>query len=144
MVLLNLVALVAAYMNGHWDAAMHARGEVEQFWYPPQHGIYFALGVVAGVSIAGFVSLLHAPGSLGTKVIGLSASVLVVLSAPPFWSSFGIVPSLMADPWATAWPAAIIAGILGAFPGWWAGTSLRRLRPHAAILPVAIAHVDAA
>lgn len=347
MVLLNLVALVAAYMSGHWDAAMHARGEVEQFWYPPHYGIYFALGVAAGVSIAGFVSLLRAPGSLGTKVrrhpalatvaaanaigftgapfdawwhevfgidlsvwspphlhllfgmvlaalagavyflddapvraairplhpldrrtfaasmavviglllaaflffeyeagltnaellsrppwtypilwtafavfavvlptallrfrgastlvaalyvvarllvlgvdqsllgfegavpyplllpaiavdatlftawarggspshwpvlaaTGLSASVLVVLSAPPFWSTFGNVPSLTVDPWTPAWPVAIVAGVLGAFAGRWTGTSLRRLRPRAAILPLAIAQADAA
>lgn len=80
MVLLNLVALVAAYMSGHWDAAMHARGEVEQFWYPPHYGIYFALGTAAAVSLVGVAVLLRSSGSGAARLRALAALVLIVVA----------------------------------------------------------------
>ena len=108
MVLLNLVALAAAYMSGHWDAAMHARGAVEEFWYPPHYGIYFGLGTAAGVSVAGLAILARSPGPSSGRLRGNAALVLIVVAntigftGAPFdawWhATFGIDLSVWSPP----------------------------------------------
>lgn len=80
MVVLNLVALVAADLSGQWDAAMHARGAVDTFWYPPHYGIYFALLAAATLSGLGLLVLFRAPGTGVARVRGNAALVLMVVA----------------------------------------------------------------
>lgn len=62
MLALNVVALVAAYLSGHWDAAEHAKGAVDRFWYPPHFGIYFSILAAALLSLIGLIVLLRERG----------------------------------------------------------------------------------
>ncbi len=58
MLALQVVALIAMYLSGHWDAAEHAKGAVDRFWYPPHYGIYFAILAAALLSLVGLLVLL--------------------------------------------------------------------------------------
>lgn len=81
MVSLNLVALVAAYMSGQWDATEHAKGAVDTFWYAPHIGIYFAIFTAAALSIAGLVVILQTPGdSLRSKLRGNGLLLILVIA----------------------------------------------------------------
>ena len=55
---LQVIALAAMYLSGHWDAAEHARGAVDSFWYPPHYGIYFGILAAALLSGAGLLLLV--------------------------------------------------------------------------------------
>ncbi len=87
---LNIIALWAMFFGGQWDAAEHAKGAVDRFWYPPHYGIYFALLVSLLVSGAGLVMLLRGPGLPFDKLRRNAALTLVVIanalnvSAAPF------------------------------------------------------------
>jgi len=61
--------------------------------------------------------------------VGLIVAMGVALTTPLWWSLLRIAPELNVQPWLTAWPMAIVAGVLGVWLGWLCGTLLRRLRP---------------
>lgn len=63
-------------------------------------------------------------------IAGAIAAAVVAVSTPAFFAAFGIAPELTVTPWLQFGVPAVAAGVLGAGMGWWAGSTLRRLRPH--------------
>lgn len=108
MLALNLAALTATFLSGQWDAAEHARGAVDRFWYPPHFGIYFGLLAAAALACAGLALLMGAPGTIAGKLRQHAALVLVVaangldFSGAPFdawWhTAFGIDLTVWSPP----------------------------------------------
>lgn len=55
---LQIAALASMFLSAHWDAAEHAKGAVDSFWYPPHYGIYFAILAAGLLSGAGLLLLV--------------------------------------------------------------------------------------
>ena len=108
MITLNLVALSAMYLSGQWDAAEHAKGAVDRFWYPPHFGIYFGLLAAAVLSGLGLALILREPGRTGAKlrrnamlVLVVAANAMSVTGAPfdAWWhATFGIDLTVWSPP----------------------------------------------
>jgi hypothetical protein len=77
---LTLVAMAAAYVSGQWDAAEHAKGAVDEFWYPPHFGIYFAIGAAAALALAGLVNHVRRSRKGATGASSRRALLVVVIA----------------------------------------------------------------
>ncbi len=108
MVGLNLVAYLANLLSGYWDAAEHAKGAVDRFWYPPHFGIYFALLVAALVSGWSLTLVLQSPGPVRQKLrrnaalVALALANIMNFTGAPFdawWhETFGLDESAWSPP----------------------------------------------
>jgi len=77
---MDMIALVAVYFGGQWDAAEHVKGAVDAFWYPPHYGIYLGLFITALLSLIGVIVILRTPGVLVEKLRANTALVLVTIA----------------------------------------------------------------
>ena len=121
MLALNLVALSAMYLSGQWDAAEHAQGAVDRFWYPPHFGIYFSLLAAALLAGVGLTLILRTPGGMAGKLRQNAALVFVVVAnglnvtAAPFdawWhTAFGIDLTVWSPPHLHLLIGTVMAGL---------------------------------
>jgi hypothetical protein len=81
MLALQVVALIAMYLSGHWDAAEHAKGAVDRFWYPPHYGIYFAILAAALLSMVGLLVLLWDNNATPFAALRQNAALTLVVVA---------------------------------------------------------------
>lgn len=81
MLALNVVALFAMYLSGHWDAAEHAKGAVDRFWYPPHFGIYFSILAAGLLAAAGLAVLLWRAPELPFTMLRRNGPLLLVVVA---------------------------------------------------------------
>jgi len=78
---LQVTALAAMYVSGHWDAAEHAKGAVDSFWYPPHYGIYFAILAAALLSGAGLLLLVWGSPVSPFQALKQNAALCLVVVA---------------------------------------------------------------
>lgn len=78
MITLSIIAMIAMYLSSRWDAAEHAKGAVDRFWYPPHFGIYFGLLTAGLLALVGLILLLGGPGLPLVKLRQNAALALVV------------------------------------------------------------------
>ncbi|WP_025745795.1 hypothetical protein [Kallotenue papyrolyticum] len=108
LLVLNILGLWAMFFSGQWDAAEHAKGAVDRFWYPPHYGIYFSLLVALIMSGIGLLLVLRGPGLPFEKLRANAALTLLVaanainFSGAPFdawWhTTFGLDLTVWSPP----------------------------------------------
>ena len=120
MVALNLVALGTMYLSGQWDAAEHAKGAVDRFWYPPHYGIYFGFltaALLAGIGL-GLVMRGGRPREQlrknGALALLATANALNVAGAPfdAWWhTTFGLDLTVWSPPHLHILVATVVAAL---------------------------------